>query len=412
VGAPSYDPGRFAEYQGTSHPLQETLEDNQYDSFVWPLFMEQEGGDGTVANAWAAIDGKGNHAAITDAIDSQLPFKAHFRDFAVRDWNDDELANVIGPMLPLGAVGDPRREPDGARRDANAILRPNQRGDPLLVSMTGIRSLAIHYRDLQVDHTVGQVNLDFSGLGPRGSLDIDLLAYTQAGGWQRHQVVDDKIQFCRNVPADAVTEIVVVLSNHDKAPASMVVGEWTAESLKDPCPKQSTADIQGHSVFMQHNPQYDEHSVRIANLPDTVTTVDITIHLVIVYENGEPLAGIGSTFTIHKTITGTNPEPAVDCQGSVGLWFSQAPSPLADPDALGDAHIQGDPSALSDTELEIDFQTNNQRAPSECLGLGGTFRFKRVDDHTWTHQLEGQDLDPDRINHSSTYSSSGTINVP
>lgn len=412
VGDPTATPARFQEYQETSRPLQDRADENNYKSFVWPLFMEEEGGDGTVAGAWSALQGVPTWEGFTDAIDAQLPFKTRFRDFAVRDWNVDALAAEIGPLLPLGAVGSTRWEPAGPRRGLDETLHAGNRGDPLHVVPVGLKSLAAWFQHLAVDDAIGQVTLDFSAMQPRAALDIDLLVNVPGLGWDRRQVVGDKIQFCRNVPADRVSEIVVVLSNHEKDPTSNVIGEWTAESLRDPCPEDWVGDITLVSVFKAHIPQYGEHSVRLANLPDDVTTIKVEVHLVIVHDGDRVLAGRGSTISYEKTVTGTHPEPPVLCAGSVGLWHSDAPSALADPTALGQARIQGDPSALSDTELMIEFAIGGPNAPPECWAGFGLYPFTRVDDHTWTHTISESNPDPEQLTHSSSRDSTGTLRGP
>jgi len=412
VGDPTATPGRFAEYQTTNLSLQDLADDNAYRSYVWPLFMEQEAGDGTVANTWAALQGLGTYSEYMDAIDAQLPFRQHFRDFAVRDWNDDDLADVIGPMLPLGAVGSPRVEPALGRTGRSATLLPNPRGTAPIPFNVAIESLAPWFELLQVHRDVGQITLEFGGLQPRASRDVDLLVYVAGVGWDRRQVVDDKIVFCRNLPADNVTEIVVVVSNHDKDPAATVRGTWTAESLKDPCAKESTGDVSLVTVLMQHIPQYDEHSIRIDNLPDTVITIRMEAHLVIVHDEGRVLAGFGSTITYDRTVTGTNPEPPIHCQGSVGLWQGQEPSALADPNPIGQARIQGDPSS-TDSELMVDIEIGSSgSAPAECWAQFGLFPFTRVDEHTWKLERHSSDIDTDRLTRSVTDDVTGTLRVP
>jgi hypothetical protein len=411
VGDPTSTAYRYMEYQASDLALQDHVDNNIYRSFVWPLFMEEEVGPGTVAATWAAVQGVATTDGFTDVIDAQLPFKDHFRDFAVRDWNDEELAGVIGPMLPIGAVGTPRLIPRLGRRGTSATLPANPAGTAPRPFAVAIDSLAPWFQYLAVNDDVGQVTLDFGGVQPRPAFDVDLLVNVPGIGWDRRQVVGDRIQLCRNVPADKVTEIVVVVSNHDKDPAAHVFGTWTAESLEEPCPVTWTGDMTTTSVLMQHNPRWDEGGARIQNAPDTVITVTITVHLVIVNDGGRVLAGRGSTIVYDRTVTGFGAEPPIHCQGSVGLWQGQAPSALADPAALGQARIQGDPAALEDTELMIEFGIAPPSA-EECWTNSGLFPFTRVDEHTWTHAIHESELDPERLYRSVSRDSTGTLQGP
>lgn len=378
VGAPTYDPARFAAYQSTTYPLQDKADDNAYDSFVWPLFMDEEAGDGTVANAWAALEGVATWDGFTDAIDAQLPFKQHFRDFAVRDWNDDALAAVIGPMLPIGATGDPRLLPGGPRRGADETLLANGGGAPPSVFAVGLQSLSAWFEHLTVDSAVGQVTLDFSDLQPRASLDIDLLVNVPGLGWDRRQVVGDKIQFCRNVPADEVTEIVVVLSNHDKDPFSNTHGLWTAESLKDPCPVGMTGDLTAELVDMYIDPDGVQHPI----------TGTLRVHLVIeIGPYGSLYVARGSTYSYEMRYA-----PLFACgsgvvmdSGGLAPRVGQGPYDNADPNARGTATIGGGGEGPG-AELGLDISI----PPPANACQGGwiqTFGFVRDELGTYVHDV-------------------------
>jgi hypothetical protein len=84
----------FKTFQTFEVGLEDPDKDHQYAAYIWPFFMEQEAGKESIMQTWAALDalpsGSGL-AAVTDAIDHELPFVDHFRDFAVRNLDNDVL---------------------------------------------------------------------------------------------------------------------------------------------------------------------------------------------------------------------------------------------------------------------------------------------------------------------------------
>jgi hypothetical protein len=227
---------RFLGFQYSQYSLQSTASDNAYWSFAWPLFMEQERGAAAVAAAWQAIEGRVGHAQVTEAIHGQLSFESRFRDFAVRAYNTILTpGDPISPLLPAKAVGEPRIRPLQNHKSDTRSLPANQRGTPPLKITEVIPSLYAVYRPFTVQEGVGQVKLDFGGLKPAGSLDVDLLLKTEKNGWERRKLPDGATTLCRNRDDEKVEEMIVVLSNHDRNPRGLLVGSWTVESLVDPC---------------------------------------------------------------------------------------------------------------------------------------------------------------------------------
>ena len=376
VGAPTFDPGRYADYQASDLSLQENVDDNIYRSFVWPLFMEEEAGDGTIAATWAAVQGVATRDRFTDAIDAKLPFKDHFRDFAVRDWNDDEAAGVIGPMLPIDAVGTPRVMPKLGRRGTSATLQANPAGTAPREFNVGIDSLAPWFQYFAVDNAVGQVTLSFGGVQPRAAFDVDLLVYVPGIGWDRRQVVDNRIQLCRNLPADKVTEIVVVLSNHDKDPAAHVSGTWTAASLQEPCPVGMTGDVTARLVDMYVDPEGGQHPI----------TGTLQLHLVVeIGPYGSLYVARGSTYSyeLHYAPMFACGSGVVMDSGGLAPRKNQGPYDNADPNAMGTATIGGGGEGPG-AELGLDISIPPPAAACQG-GWNQTFGFVRNQQGIYIH---------------------------
>jgi hypothetical protein len=401
----------FSQYQGTVWALQATDADNAYRSFVWPLFMEQSAprGADSIADAWLAMVGKEAFYQLTEAVDAQLPFEEHFRDFAVRDWNLPAQSDAITTYFPADAVGEPRVGPEKPRLGSTVQLTANGAGTAPQTIADAVESLSVKYQPFKVDADVGQVTVDFSGLQPGEALDVDALLLIEGEGWERRSLSDTKTTFCKNVPADDVEEMVIVLSNHDLDATSLVLPTWTVQSLKEPCPERWIGTIDLNWVFWRHTPQWDGYggNVRIANLADTVITTTLSVHLVLARDGGVMVPARGSTFNYSRTTTGLRPEPAVLCSGSLGIWRGHTPSQLADPDATGQAKIGGLPGGAGASVMVELAIGGPDGAP--CLGGLGMYPFTMFDTATLKHDMSTVAMDADRLTYSQTIESHGTL---
>jgi hypothetical protein len=226
----------FATYQGSSFGLQSTTGNNEYASYVWPLFMEQERGAAAIQAAWAAIDGLTDHRGITAVINRQLPFATNYRELAVRAWNEIlRPGNPIPKRLQALDPTLPEWIPFGRRITVTGRLPANPHGTLTRRIPESIQSLYSRYAQFDVDDDVGQITLDFSALAPIDALDVDLLLKIRDTGWERRKLSTGSTRLCRNVDEDRVDQMIVVLSNHDIDSRLFVEGDWTIESLKEPC---------------------------------------------------------------------------------------------------------------------------------------------------------------------------------
>jgi hypothetical protein len=94
-------------------------------------------------------------------------------------------------------------------------------------------ALSARYADLLPAEKVKQVTVNFSGIAPSADFDVDALLDIKDKGWERRKLEKGDTRFCLTDPNDAVQEFIIVLSNHDAA--ASVTGDWTVESLADPC---------------------------------------------------------------------------------------------------------------------------------------------------------------------------------
>ena len=189
-----------------------------YGAYIWPYFVHQERGAAAVVRAWFDAEPATTPAGIDDAVDAQLPFTTAFRDFAVRNLNIDLPGNPLGTRY---VAQDPDNFPDD--------VPPRQVTDdtsPLVVlpgtslsQPVGVEPLAAQYDRLLIDPSVEGLEIDFGGVTPAATLDVD--AIVDVGGtWRRVPASGGRLAFCRLRPEEAVDQVYLVLANHDRTRAA------------------------------------------------------------------------------------------------------------------------------------------------------------------------------------------------
>ena len=226
---------RYLGFQVSPYSVQSTKSTNEYFSFTWPLFMEQESGARSIAKAWQSIRGRVGQRAFSEAINAQLSFDSQFREFAVRNYNQELAGNPIKKLFPGGAVDPDRDPPLDPRSSDSRTLAANPPGTPPLKIFEVLPPLYAAYRPFKVNDDVGQITVDFSGLKPGVILDVDVLLKIKGQNWKRQELPDGKTRFCTAVDDEDVEEFIIILSDHDWGPGAQVIGNWTVESLLEPC---------------------------------------------------------------------------------------------------------------------------------------------------------------------------------
>src|SRR5262249_30749614 len=107
----------------------------------------------------------------------------------------------------------------------------------------GIEPLAAQYDRYLVDPGVEEIVIDWSGVPQVDVLDVD--AVVDVGGvWRRVQGSGGRLAFCRQRPAEAVDQLYLVLSNHDRTrgthdgPGAFMTGSYTVTA--GPCSSTTT----------------------------------------------------------------------------------------------------------------------------------------------------------------------------
>jgi hypothetical protein len=239
----SHHEENFGGFQADSHSLLSTGNlYHPYQSYIWPLFMEQDGDASMIGDAWRQFGNLTTFEQATNALDFLLPFKDYFRKFAVRNWNEALL-----PGDPIGkrykALDDPF--PDAGQYPPKAITaRALAPARPLSLPAE-IEALAAKYFRFEVEASSGiqSVEFDFNGLSGREHLSVDALI-RNADGWVAKPVSLDgepKPIFCFDLGPSSETvrgsfvELRLVLSNHGHVASNRVGGNLQVGPSRGGC---------------------------------------------------------------------------------------------------------------------------------------------------------------------------------
>jgi hypothetical protein len=345
----------FRSFLATDWSLSETKDLNGYRSWVWPLFMEQETAPQAIANVWRSLLGKRGWQAVQQVVSDALPFEDHFRDFAVRVWQEK-------------LDGDPFRRfqdkwpgfPPTTPRDVDAInahftnlgLPPPQDPIPRFKGFVDIKAgetknftedipeLWADYYDISPDTPTRRLEFVFSGLSPRTAVDVDVLLRIDDKWEHRPLSGAGTIQFCLDKPADAIQQLILVLSNHEMDPNKHVTGRWNVWADDHGCLTGGDG-LTFESTYTVGAPDADWYSVTRETLsvtvklkagfggaPNAIPFLNDNSTYTATYSDHSVLKGIGGCSTITDTTgAGGGTIPGDDgvvswvMQNDDGSWF-------------------------------------------------------------------------------------------
>lgn len=231
---------RFGGFQSSPYGLLSTEGDNEYYSYVWPLFMEQEIGPESIFGAWQTLGFATNGAEATDAIDNWSGgFQGNFRKFALRGLN-----KPFGPADPL-----PRTQryvsldssfPDGELLPVDRVKSRNYDVAPGAQRLEFDRTLeplsAVYFKLSVTDATVKKVVFDLSGL-QGGGLDLDAIVRIDDEYEAAPRDLNGKseLTFCLDDPKERLDQILFVVGNHQSRAGSNALAEIGVTGETTPC---------------------------------------------------------------------------------------------------------------------------------------------------------------------------------
>jgi hypothetical protein len=191
----------------------------EYGAYVWPVWLAQSTNSASsVFRMWTALSSaKSDSAAAIDSIvDAYLTrlglgFESSFKDFAVEDLNLDLSPRVTPQLFSRGTFGDPA-VPLGLT--PLFFRRPWTLGTRGRRAAVNLSELSMQYDHVRaISRSVGAVTVRSSGIAPWG--DVVVLARA-ATGWQRVDLGNGSVTFCRFTKRGNVGELFVIADNHDR----------------------------------------------------------------------------------------------------------------------------------------------------------------------------------------------------
>jgi hypothetical protein len=222
--------------------------EHAYESWVWPLFQELEGGGATaIYQTWAAAESASDDAGIDAAVNSKLPFAANFRDFSVRNLQPAEyFANSDTGLEDeswQSRISDFPTTPHHVSNSSPIVLRA-------IHLPANVEPLAAQNDAFTItEPRVRQVTIDLSPLKNAGSADLDIVGQlagdttndTEPHRWRRISADSSTYTFCRDIEEEDFARFYVVVSNHasnwdleNDPDAALVTGVYNVEA-KDRC---------------------------------------------------------------------------------------------------------------------------------------------------------------------------------
>ncbi len=296
-------------FQPSQAGLEDPDPDHEYAAYVWPFFMEQEKGETSVFKAWAAIDpiGSGDFAAVTEAVSSQQDFESTFRQFAVRNLNNQHVLQPSGQKLYSDLDPNFYNVPPGTI--ASGRVSP---GEPYLSPAQSIAPLAARYFNVEIAEPARLVTISTAQLSPGGQVDADAFVHLVGGTWESRPVANGVLKFCRDDDGDDIDQVYVVVSNHARQGNVSGFLEAGAKNSCDPEPY-----LAGTISWNAFYPAGFEQ--------ERATTVTGSISVVLHGDSGGTWVaerGSGSTYSYDVTIEGCSPvvHQSGDVETGVGTF--------------------------------------------------------------------------------------------
>jgi hypothetical protein len=231
--------GFLRSFQGSpGTPLFQRGETLEYGAYVWLVWLAQRTNSASsVFGMWTALEGVTSESEdeVTSLVSRYLTrlglgFKSSFKDFVVEDLNLNLSRRVTPQLFCCGTFGDP---------DVPLDLSPPFVRRPWTLGTRGQRTtvrlspLSMQYDQVRaISRSLGAVTVRSSGIRPWG--DVVVLARA-ATGWQRVDLQNGSVTFCRFTNRGNVRRLFVIAANHDYRAAHS--GSYTV-SGQTTCPSR------------------------------------------------------------------------------------------------------------------------------------------------------------------------------
>jgi hypothetical protein len=235
-----------------------------YEAWLYLYFWEQQGGGkGAVINLWRGSSGVTTPQGLTDLLDSRFAFYDNFRDFNVRNLNEDLTGDPIDPLWKN--VGDKRitssETPHYFRPEAGPGAEFEVTEVEELAIPIGIDPAAALYDRYKLRDEIRYLKLDFSGVNDAGALTLDIVAH-EAGDnpeyWVRRKFGGAIVEFCRDQQGWDYDDFRLVVSNTSHADDATVTGPYKV-TARTVCPEEWSGYITVTTTVDESGPNYERH---------------------------------------------------------------------------------------------------------------------------------------------------------
>ena len=231
--------GFFRAFQDSpGSPLVQRGGTLEYGAYAWLVWLAQSTNSASsVFRLWIALERarEATDQAIDSLVDKYLTglglgFKSSFKEFAVEDLNLNLSRRVTPQLFSRGPFGDPAL-PLGLT--PTLVRRPWTLGTRGRRTRVNLADLSMQYDHIRaISRSVGAVTVRSSGIKPWG--DVVVLARA-ATGWQRVDLQNGSVTFCRRTRRGNVRQLFVIADNHDRRGAHS--GSYTV-SGQTTCPSR------------------------------------------------------------------------------------------------------------------------------------------------------------------------------
>ena len=206
---------------------------HDYDSFLWPYFMQQTAGAQSIAAAYSAMEKANTCTDLVQALDAQVLFDRNFQTFALRNLNS-KIFGGAQPINPRYNTLDPKF-PDGIMPfSVKTALKANKKGTKPTEVGVELSPLSSRYHHYTVDKKVGQITFDFGALASNADVDINAVVRIGTTWSVRTWSGQTQVKICRD--SDPIDEIYLVFVHHTpRLDDSMIMDSYSVLSLADAC---------------------------------------------------------------------------------------------------------------------------------------------------------------------------------
>jgi hypothetical protein len=218
---------------------------HQYGAFLYFVFAAMERGDAVVSDVWAYTSGYQLDEA--KAVDAVFPFKDHFRDFALRNWNQE-------PVPKLYKTVDSGLSDFQSRLNSYLVLKPNHTESLSL----DLKELTARYDTLDVTDNIAKLRVNLADVAQNANAGVDaIVSIANKQDEVQHWTSKPEVTFCRDDLDERVDTIVLIVSN-----ASLrdnLQGKIGVEPSSEPC-KDRVADLTLSTTYTVDVDQRDKDS--------------------------------------------------------------------------------------------------------------------------------------------------------